>query len=188
MRLLKTISKPLKNQGYHSFKMLDLETVKQDIEQWIVNFVEIKNPALGNWPPCPYARKARLENDFTVKIGKDPYWDLVDIAINGLEGKSVIVIAYDPNEYNHNDFGYKLKFANETWLLRNDILALEDHPGDPEIVNGVCMNQGTYALALVQNLSDLNAKAKIMAAKGFYDTWPEDYLKMLFQYRKDPRK
>jgi hypothetical protein len=71
--------------------------------------------------------------------------------------------------------------------LRNDLLALEDHPGDPEIVNGVVMNQGTYALVLVQSLSDLNQKAKAMAAKGFYDTWPEEYLKALFQHREDPR-
>lgn len=167
--------------------MLDLITVKQAIEQWIVDFVEVKNPALGGWPPCPYARKARLENDFEVKIGRDPYYDLVDIAIHGLGGKSVVVIAYDPTEFDYNEFSYKLKLANNTWLLRNDILALEDHPGDQEIVNGVCMNQGNYALALVQSLSDLNAKAKIMAAKGFYDTWPEDYLQALFQHREDPR-
>jgi hypothetical protein len=45
-------------------------------------------------------------------------------------------------------------------------LALEDHPGDPEIVNGVSMNQGTYALALIQSLTDLNEKAQAMV-KGF---------------------
>lgn len=168
--------------------MLDLATVKQAIEQWIVDFVEVKNPALGGWPPCPYARKARLENDFEVRVGRDPYYDLVDIAIHGLGGKSVVVIAYDPAEFDYNEFSYKLKLANNTWLLRNDILALEDHPGDQEIVNGVCMNQGTYALALVQSLSDLNVKAKIMADKGFYDSWPEEYLTALFQHREDPRK
>ena len=167
--------------------MLDLATVKQAIEQWIINFVEVKNPALGNWPPCPYARKARLEQDYDVRIGKDPYYDLVDIAVHGLGDKSVVVVAYDPEEFDYNEFSYKLKLANGTWLLRNDILALEDHPDDPEIVNGVSMNQGTYALALVQSLSDLNAKAKTMAAKGFYDSWPEDYLQALFQHREDPR-
>jgi hypothetical protein len=49
------------------------------------------------------------------------------------------------------------------------------------------MNQGTYALALVQSLSDLDARAKQLAAKGFYDSWPEEYLKTLFKHRKDPR-
>ena len=58
---------------------------------------------------------------------------------------------------------------------------------DVEMVNGVCMNQGTYALALVQSLSDLNVKAQQMATKGFYDSWPEDYLQQLFQHRQDPR-
>jgi hypothetical protein len=72
-------------------------------------------------------------------------------------------------------------------LVARNLLALEDHPGDPEIVNGVSMNQGTYALALVQSLSDLDKKAKAMAQKGFYNTWTEEYLKGLFFHRKDPR-
>jgi hypothetical protein len=49
------------------------------------------------------------------------------------------------------------------------------------------MNQGTYALALVQSLSDLNTKAIAMAKRGFYDTWPEEYLQPLFAHRQDPR-
>jgi hypothetical protein len=64
---------------------------------------------------------------------------------------------------------------------------LEDHPDAPELVNGVSMNQGTYALALVQNLTDLNEKARLMARKGFYASWPEEYLQELFQHRQDPR-
>ena len=48
------------------------------------------------------------------------------------------------------------------------------------------MNQGTYALALVQSLSDLDAKTKQIAAKGFYDSWPKEYLKLLFKHRQDP--
>lgn len=167
--------------------MLDLETVKQDIEKWIVDFVEVKNPALGNWPPCPYARKARLEQDFEVRLGEDPLNDLIGLSLDPLP-KSVVVIAYDPVKHPYKLFHKKLDLANQTYLLPKDLLVLEDHPDDPEIVNGVSMNQGTYALALVQSLSDLNAKAKIMAAKGFYDSWPEDYLQELFRHREDPRK
>lgn len=168
--------------------MLDPAQVAYNIEQWIANFVEVPHPDLGGWAPCPYARRARLDQDFEIKVGRDPYYDLVDIAIHGLKGKSVVIIAYDPAEFDYNTFTYKLKLANESWLLRNDLLALEDHPSDPEIVNGVAMNQGTYALALVQSLSDLNNKAQAMARKGFYDTWPADYLTKLFQYRQDPRQ
>lgn len=167
---------------------MDIETVKQDIEKWIVNFVEVPHPALGGWPPCPYARSARVKQSFDVRIGRDPYFDLKNLSRWGLGQWEVVVLVYDPKEWTHEQLSVSIDHANCEFLLHRDMLCLEDHPDDVEIVNGVCMNQGTYALALVQSLSDLNTKAKLMAAKGFYDTWPRDYLQALFQHREDPRQ
>jgi hypothetical protein len=168
--------------------MLNLDIIQADIEKWIVDFVEVPHPALGGWAPCPYARKARLDRDFEVRLGLAPLHDLIKISKEGLGGKSVIIIAYNPKTHTYKDFSVALDIANREFLLPNNLLALEDHPADPEIVNGVSMNQGTYALALVQSLSDLNQKAELMAGKGFYDTWPEEYLTAVFQHRKDPRQ
>jgi hypothetical protein len=167
--------------------MLNLETVQADIESWIQNFVEVPHPALGGWAPCPYARKARLDKDFDVRLGLAPMHDLIQISKHGLGNKSVVIIVYNPKSYTHAEFSAELNTANQQFLLPNNLLALEDHPEDPEIVNGVSMNHGTYALALVQSLSDLNEKSKLVARKGFYDTWPEEYLQALFQHRQDPR-
>lgn len=168
--------------------MLDISKVKQDIESWITNFVEVPHPALGGWPPCPYAKKARLEQDFDVRLGMDPFFDLANISRDGLGGKSVVIIAYDPAEWNYDQFNFSIRCANLDYLLKQDLIALEDHPADLEIVNTVCMNQGTYALAMVQSLSDLTNKANHMAKQGFYNTWPEEYLHNLFQHRQDPRQ
>ena len=166
---------------------MDIEQVKKDIEDWIVNFVEVPHPALGGFPPCPYARSARLKNSYQVFLGTDPYFDLKHRARHGIGNSEVMIYAYDPAEWSHELFASSLDQANQDFLLAADLLALEDHPHDVEMINGVCMNQGTYALALVQSVSDLDAKAQLMARKGFYDTWPEDYLQALFQHRKDPR-
>ena len=168
--------------------MLNLKTVKADIEQWIVDFVEVPHSALDGWAPCPYARRARLDNDYDIRLGLAPIHDLVQISKKGLEGKSVVILAYDPKYISHDELSSTIVMVNQKFLLPNDLLALEDHPDDPEIVNGVSMNQGTYALALVQGLSDLNQKAKLVARKGFYDTWPEEYLEVLFENRLDPRQ
>lgn len=167
---------------------MDIEQVKKDIEHWIVNFVEVPHPALGGFPPCPYARSARLKKSYEVYLGTDPYYDLKNRARWGMGNKEVIIYAYDPKEWNRELFSASIESANTEHLLRADILALEDHPNDVENVNGVIMNQGTYALALVQSLSDLNEKAAIMGRKGFYDSWPEEYLQALFHHRQDPRK
>ena len=166
---------------------MDLDQVKKDIETWIVNFVEVPHPALGGFPPCPYARSARLKKSYDVFLGNDPYYDLKNRARWGMGDREVIIYAYDAQEWPHPLFSASIESANQEHLLREDILALEDHPDDEENVNGVIMNQGTYALALVQNLTDLNVKAKLMANKGFYDSWPEDYLQALFRHRQDPR-
>jgi hypothetical protein len=167
--------------------VLDLDTVRRDIEQWIVNFVEVPHPSLGGWPPCPFARSARMKKSYDVRLGVDPYYDLKNQARWGMGTREVIIYVYDPVVWPYEQFSTSLTAANEEYLLPADIIALEDHPSDQEIVNDVCMNQGTYALALVQSLTDLNVKAQAMAARGFYHNWPESYLKGLFNHRQDPR-
>lgn len=166
--------------------MLDIKQVQQDIELWIKNFVEVPHPALGGWAPCPYARKARMDQDFEVRIGVNPYFDLKVVSQTGI-AKSVVIFVYESTAYTAEQFHTQLESANTEFLLGKDLLVLEDHPEVPELVNGVSMNQGTYALALVQSLSDLNQRAQAMARKGFYNTWPEEYLKELFNHRQDPR-
>lgn len=166
---------------------MELEQVKQDIENWIINFVEVPHPALGGFPPCPFARQARMKRSFEVYLGTDPYYDLKNRARWGMGNREVIIYAYDPQEWSHELFSSSIESANNEFLLHADLLALEDHPADVENVNGVIMNQGQYALALVQSLSDLNTKAKQMASKGFYHNWPEEYLQGLFHHRQDPR-
>jgi hypothetical protein len=167
---------------------MELEQVKQDIESWIENFVEVPHPALGGFPPCPFARQARMKRTFEVYLGTDPYYDLKNRARWGMGDREVIIYAYDPAEWSRELFSASIESANTEHLLRADILALEDHPDDVENVNGVIMNQGKYALVLVQSLSDLNAKAQQMANKGFYHDWPEEYLQGLFKHRQDPRQ
>jgi len=166
---------------------MELEQVKQDIESWIENFVEVPHPALGGFAPCPFARSARLKKSYEIYLGMDPYYDLKNCARYGMGKKEVIIYVYDPAEWSRELFSASVESAIDEFLCRNDLLALTDHPDDVEMVNGVCMNQGTYAMALVQSLSDLNARAKLMAARGFYHDWPEEYLQGLFHHRQDPR-
>lgn len=166
---------------------MNIEQVQADIQTWIENFLEVPHPALGGFSPCPFARSARIKKSYAVFLGADPYYDLKNRGRQGMGDKEVVIYVYDPQEWNRDMFAGSIELANQEVLVLRDMIALEDHPDDPEIVNGVVMNQGKYAMALVQGLSDLNAKAQQMAAKGFYHNWSEEYLQGLFQHRQDPR-
>lgn len=167
--------------------LLKLQDVKANIEQWIMNFVEVPHANLGGWAPCPYARKARLDRDFDVRLGLAPIHDLMQVNRQGLGGKSVVIFVYEPTDISAAELSHAVDICNQKFLVPNNLLALEDHPDDAEVVNGVIMNNGTYALALIQSLTDLNDKAQLVGRKGFYDTWPDEYLTPLFKHRQDPR-
>lgn len=164
---------------------MDFAQAQQDVMAWLTQFVEQPHPALAGWPPCPYARKARLDNKFAMKAGTEPYWDLMRVDLGTLD---VIAFVYDPADFAAAEFENLVQRANQGFLLARDLIALPDHPDAPEIVNSVTMNQGQWAIVFVQALRKLDAHAKNLADRGYYHDWPEDYLKILFAARQDPRQ
>jgi hypothetical protein len=163
---------------------MDFDRAQQDIMTWLTQFVEQPHPALGSWPPCPFARKARMDNKFAMRAGTEPYWDLMHVDLGNLD---VLALVYDPKDFGAAEFEELVARANQGFLLARDLIALPDHPDSHEIVNGVTMNQGTWALVFVQALAKLNAHAKTLADRGYYRGWPEHYLSVLFEGRQDPR-
>lgn len=163
---------------------MDFEQAKKDILHWITTFVEQPHPALAGWPPCPYARRARSENLFQIRPGTEPYWDLMHVDLGRLD---VLAFVYEPRDFAASEFEDLVQRANQGFLLSRDLIALPDHPDSPEIVNGVSMNQGRWAIVFVQALTKLDSHARTLADRGFYHGWPEHYLAALFEERQDPR-
>ena len=167
---------------------MKLDDIEKDIANWIENFLEVGHPNLGGRSPCPFARSARVKSSYEVRLGTEAYGDLMDIGREGLGDNEVVIYAYPREFYTSEEFQQVIEEVNLGFLIPVDLIALDDHPDDPEIVNEVQFNQGKYTLALVQSLSDLNARSKAMAEQGFYDDWPDEYLDDLFKHREDPRQ
>lgn len=165
---------------------MDFVQAKIDIINWVTGFVEKPHPALDGWPPCPHARKARLDGQFDIRPGQiDPYADLMKAELGDF---LVIAYVYDATLIAADRFNHQVDAVNQGFLLSRDIIALADHPDAPEQVLGVRMNQGDYAIVFIQPLSKLNMFARQIADKGYYRDWPEEYLEDLFRFREDPRK
>lgn len=160
---------------------MNQENVSRELLIWMEKFVEIPHPSLGGWPPCPYARQARLSNNIDIRQGGDPYADCLSTLYDNWS-KEAIVYWYDHDKITANDLLADVDHAN-TVLLPKDIVALEDHPDAVEIISQVKMNFGYCAIIVLQKNSKLNAAADQLLAKGYYDTWSQSDLDKIVTWR-----
>lgn len=164
---------------------MNINQVTHDITAWIQNFVEVPHPALAGWPPCPYARQARMQGTVSIQLGSDPSKDLEKYAKLGMGQYEVAALVYDPVVWPLARF--RLDWIAALPATRSaGLYILEDHPAEQETVNGVVMNQGQYAILFVQSKSKLESAAQQLASKGYYHGWPREYLDGLFEGREDP--
>ena len=159
--------------------------VTQDITEWIKTFVESPHPLLNGWPPCPYARQARMQGTVDIRVGTVPSQDLQEFVEQGMGTYEVVVLVYDPVEWPLAQF--RLDWIAVLPATRSaGLYILEDHPEESETVNGVVMNQGQYAMLFVQLRDKLESAARQLATKGYYYGWDREYLTGLFEGREDP--
>jgi hypothetical protein len=162
--------------------MLNQETITKAILTWVEDFVEKPHPNLGNWPPCPYARQARMSKNILVLRGTDPYHDAIDLAKNYTWDKEIVIYWYDPTNHPAIEFAKKIKQVN-TETMPLDVVALEDHPYIDETISGVKMNFGVCALMILQQLSKVNAAADQLKTKDYYNHWDQDNLDKIVTWR-----
>lgn len=115
----------------------------------------------------------------TERIGET----LTSLIDNWTDKFEVVVIYTETELYTPQEVSDIVERFNELAMPR-DIVALEDHPSDKEILNGVEMNFGKAILVLVQRLSKLNKASAILKHKGYYDDWPEENYNDVVKWRE----
>lgn len=165
---------------------MDIDHITHEIMTWLETFVEQPHPALGGWPPCPYARQARITKQIKILQGTTPWADAIAAVSHGLWQREVVIYCYDRGESSGEEFSHAIQQINE-FLRPHRMFALDDHPDNAEVVNGVSFNFGPCALMILQLQEKLDVAARTLAAKGYYQGWPEEYLQQLFHGRQDPR-
>ena len=160
---------------------MDQQSIRQKLEQWLVEFVEKPNPLLNNWPPCPYARQARLANKIHIVFDSP-----LEIAlyVPFLDNYDVVVLCFDHTEFSAGQIEKFTRHINSI-LVWKDYVVLEDHPDAEEFVNGVKMNFDKCGLMILQRLSKLNTAADQLREKGYYDTWSKENLDEVVNWRYD---
>ena len=158
---------------------MDQRQVTEKLLAWMEDFVEKPHPGLGGWPPCPFARQARLSKNIDIRHGQDVYADCISLLYFDWS-KEVVIFWYD--DIDAESFIDDVNRANSV-LLSKDIVALEDHPDIEEIIAGVKMNFGLCPIIVLQKNSKLNQSADQLREKNYYHSWSQSDLDKIVTWR-----
>ena len=136
--------------------------ITSQIETWITRVLDVPNSMFGNMPPCPYAKKAWLDGNISLRMFDDiqtftpEEWD-----------KEVNIYVMNPwmsaELLSEMAFFYNKKYPN--------YLFLEEHPDLIEDVGGFVVNQGELILLIVQRRKPLEEARKKLQETNYYEHW-----------------
>ena len=162
--------------------MFSLERVKFDIETWLREFVNKPQEILNGLPPCPYALNAWTNNKVKVQISTKAKL-VKDIRLVKQKWDSAYDLVINPAGISTEDLHALTAIANDTVLVPNGFVALEDHPDTLEAIGDLKFNMGKYALVLIQESKKLHTASEDLKKIGYYENWSEEYLDDVVNWR-----
>ena len=163
---------------------MSIDQLKLDVIEWVMNWVSKYNPMLDA-VPCPFAKVALMDGKVDwIEVG-DPY--ALQVLLSSLPseglGNELLIIGMNPSTITPDNLSSLVKDANVNILMPSNLVALEDHPDDKEIINGATMNQGTWALVLIQALDKINHASEALKAQGYYKNWSQEAIDDVVTWR-----
>ena len=157
------------------------------IREWMISFVEKPHPMLADMPPCPYAKRARLENKVKMRwvSGAEPDSNLwTHIQNTDFDKIDVLILITNSKRWSWKE-AYKIRCELNHTFRNDDVVVLEDHPGYDEKIGNVAMSNGRYCLMFAQRRSKLNRFSEILEkTTDYYKNWTQAELDDVVTWRR----
>ena len=170
-----------------------MTSIEDDLRSWSKYVLEVPSVHLNGLPPCPYARKAWIENNVKVVESEDILSDALMNRTLVKEYDLVVVASYDlpdPEDMQEAIEKYNDVFASEDlhfMLFHPEYGAEEaelDFLYDTEWESGI---EEEYCMVFIQKLSKVDDYSLQLEKKGYYDAFPEDEYQTLVLDRRKRR-
>ena len=158
-----------------------LQDLASSIESWILDRLSAKSEVFNGLPPCPYAQSAWLDGkvkthflDNTHEIKRWIRAEIENYTYHWPKGCEVVVLGFDPLSILPAHLS-EIIDDTKPILDKRGYTALEDHPFEREEVGGVWLNNGEYALVLLQPTEKLVEARAWLESKDYYKNWDPEY-------------
>ena len=157
--------------------------IKQQFIKWLTMFVAKPNKAFNNLPVCPYALEALQKNKIKFEVVEIGLYEKLMSYKDNWNDKYDIVVFFVDEIYLPIALPTIIETANK-YLMPSDLVALEDHPDIPEIINKVKVNVGKGTVVFLQRLSTINkASQHLKENTKYYQHWSEKNLEDVVNWR-----
>jgi hypothetical protein len=161
------------------------KTVSKDfhsnIETWILERLSKPSSVFAGLPPCPYAKRAWLDNqvkthylDETFTLERSIPAEIENYTYHWPKNTEVVVLGFDPLRILPSTLSDILDRA-KPMLDKRGYTALEDHPFEREEVGGIHLNNAEYGLVLIQPTQKLAEARAWLEGKNYYKNWTDKY-------------
>ena len=163
-------------------RKIPLQDLASNIEEWILGRLSERSEVFNGLPPCPYAKAAWLEGKVkTHYISGEHHEPRMHLAAeienytyHWPKGAEVVVLGFNPLHMLPATLSQILDDA-KPMLDKRGYTALEDHPFEREEVGDVWLNNGSYALVLIQPKDKLAEARAWLEGKDYYKNWDPHY-------------
>lgn len=164
-------------------KKIRSQDLASNIESWITERLSVKSEVFNGLPPCPYAESAWRDGKVKTHFLNGEHEmkmhiraEIENYTYHWPKGKEVVVLGFDPLSILPSHLS-KIIDDTKPMLDKRGYTALEDHPFDREQVGDVWLNNGEYALVLLQPTQKLTEARAWLESKDYYKNWDDDYKK-----------
>jgi hypothetical protein len=161
------------------------KAIVEEIMQWSETALEKPSPQFNNLPPCPYARKALMDEKVAILFKYDDSYQVLYSCVSQFDDNFDLAIIVDLyNDKSAYDFHEYLESLNEAisngMFIDKDIWVMGFHPDDDvsETAQETAIEAITdteYSMIFVQRLTVLQEAADKLDKKGYYDSYNGKY-------------
>jgi hypothetical protein len=154
--------------------------IKQDILDWVTNFIEVNHEFYNfKFPPCPYAKAARLDGLLNITVYEDgTIGSYVDMNIQAIiaDSKYTVTVLVLPNRARYY-FWLKwwLKYKNRRLVARDLYAQLET----------ARVNEHEYTVIIINRLSDIISGHRSLSKTDYYSNWTAEHYNAVVTRRHD---
>ena len=164
------------------------ERVRNDIQHWILNFVEAPNLHYGaKFPVCPYARQARLSGESSVKVYKSGSVKQFikkgadELYCNPEHKVSLIVF---PPRVKYYPGIHRYIYNLDKQLVSRDLYALGGLAVGTESCYPGWFNRGEYFVVGINTLSNVLPAVESLRSAGYYQNWSQEHFRSVVERRQ----